>query len=174
MCGARWIRPELWRRCGAAHLFQHTEYCVGLDLVLEAVQELPPNGLSIPASAQSRMRQFFTEQLSADTLPQRWRPQDLQDIKQLKVVLQHHAMLVNDGSDAALQAIPMEAATAQLVADAVRQVARQQVVEKTHGLMGCCWMRATEQVGKGCHQLRTGWVACVRWTLRVCSTRPAA
>lgn len=86
------------------------------------------------------MRQFFTEQLSADTgkapLPQRWRPQDLQDIKQLQEVLQQHAMCVNEGTDAAQQAIPMAVATAQLVADAARQVARQQVVEKNSRAYG--------------------------------------
>jgi hypothetical protein len=116
----------------------HTGYCVGLGPVLEAVDELPPSGSPIPASAQSRVKQFFTQQLSTDTgtapRPLRIRPPELQDLKQLHKSLQQHAKTFR--YEGAFQVPPIVVAAAQLVADGVRQVARQQVLEKNSPAYG--------------------------------------
>jgi hypothetical protein len=101
--------------------------------VLEAVDELPPSGSPIPPSAQSRVRQFLTQQLSTASQSAGQhkvvRPEDLQDTKQLLKVLQWHVRSLQRAGKAS-QEPPLVAAAAQLVADAVRQVAQQQVVEK--------------------------------------------
>lgn len=84
------------RHAELEELDSYAGYCVGLGPVLEAVVELPPSGSPIPASAQSRVRQFFAQQLSIDTgtapRPLRIRPPELQDLKQLHKSLQQHAM----------------------------------------------------------------------------------
>lgn len=128
-CRGLTILPPWW----------HAGYCAGLDPVLEAVDELPPSGSPIPPSAQSRVRQFLTQQLSTGTTAAVQalcvRPKDLQDTKQLHEVLQWHVKALQHSGES-LQELPIVVAAAQLVADAVRQVARQQVVEKNSTAYG--------------------------------------
>jgi hypothetical protein len=79
------------------------------------------------------VRQFLTQQLSTASQSAGQhkvvRPDDLQDTKQLLEVLQRHANHLCSAVEGR-QGVVLAAAAAQLVADAVRQVARQQVVEK--------------------------------------------
>lgn len=128
--------------CGCAALLAGdplTLQLAGLDPVLEAVDELPPSGSPIPPSAQSRVRQFLTQQLSTGTSAAVQalcvRPKDLQDTKQLHEALQRHANHLHSAVEG-YHGVAMPAAAAQLVADAVRTVARQQVVEKNSTAYG--------------------------------------
>lgn len=71
--------------------------CAGLTAMLEAVDELPPSGSPITPAVQTRVRQFFIQQISTanptagssgsvstGSKPLWVRPKDLQDTKQVR------------------------------------------------------------------------------------------
>jgi hypothetical protein len=115
--------------------------CAGLDPVLEAVVQLPDGGLPIPSSAESLARNFFLQQLDAASDASNSStqvpgsssrsvavPKDVQTLQQLGKLLLYASTLWSNPDFK--NAKPLALAAGQLVADAARVVARQQVAER--------------------------------------------
>jgi hypothetical protein len=115
--------------------------CAGLDPVLEAVAELPEAGLPIPSSAGHRIKQFFLQQLATVTaagsssktsgssrLTSEY-SKEVQTIQQLQQKLEELAAFWWDRPGLS-HAKPCALKAVQLVANAARVVARQQVAER--------------------------------------------
>jgi len=117
--------------------------------VLEAVDELPKQGTPIPSSSQSRVKQFFVQQISCTPAaasrssvtgsaivpcpsstqrPVKFRPKNISDLQQLQAELQNQAKRWKLSQCRNLS--PMVAAAVHLVTDAAAQAARQQIIEK--------------------------------------------